>query len=205
MKILGLTGGIGMGKSTAAAMLRRMGLKVFDADAAVHALLGPRGAAVARVAKAFPGVKKGAAIDRKALGKKVFGSGPKMKQLEAILHPMVRTMERDFLARARAARAKLVVLDIPLLYETGRDGRCDAVAVVWAPEFLRRARVLARPGMDAKRLAAVVARQWPSRDKTRRADFAVPSGLGRAATWAGLARVARCLRAACPAESEAAD
>jgi dephospho-CoA kinase len=205
MRILGLTGGVGMGKSTASAILRRMGLPVFDADAAVHALMSPGGAAVAAVAKAFPGVKKGQAIDRAALGRLVFGNGPKMRRLETILHPMVRAQEHDFLRAARARRVPLAVLDIPLLYETGRAQSCDAVVVVWAPEFLCRARVLARPGMDEKRLAAIRARQLPAARKRARADFAVPSGLGRGATWRGLARVARLLREPCPAESGAAD
>ena len=204
MKIFGLTGGIGMGKSTAAAMLRRMGVDVFDADAAVHRLLGPGGAAVHDVAKAFPGAVKAGAIDRAALGATVFADKAALKRLEAILHPMVRAQERLFLKTQRARRAHLAVLDIPLLYETGRDKNCDAVAVVWAPAFLQRARVLSRPGMSPDRLAAILARQLPIRVKRRRADFAVPSGLGRAVAWRALARCLERLRA-CGDESGGAE
>lgn len=202
MKILGLTGGIGMGKSTAAAMLRAMGVPVHDADRAVHRLLAPGGAAVAAVAAAFPGVARGAAIDRAALGARVFGDAAALGRLEAILHPLVRGEEQRFLARARAARRRRVVLDIPLLYETGAERRLDAVIVVWAPEFLQRARVLRRPGMTAARLAFIRARQTSEAEKRRRADFRVPSGLGRAVTWRGLRRAldAACARPAASAE-----
>jgi dephospho-CoA kinase len=204
MKILGLTGGIGTGKSTAAAMLRRMGVAVFDADAAVHRLLGPGGAAVKAVARAFPGAGAGNAIDRTALGKIVFADADSLRRLEAILHPLVRAEESAFLKTRRARRTRLAVLDIPLLYETRGDRCCDAVAVLWAPAFIQRARVLSRPGMDAARLAAILARQLPIPHKRRRADFAVPSGTGRAATWRGLARALERLRA-CGAESGDAD
>ncbi|HUE19697.1 MAG TPA: dephospho-CoA kinase [Stellaceae bacterium] len=204
MKILGLTGSVGMGKSTAALLLRRMGVPVFDADAAVHRLLGPGGAAVALVAKAFAGVKKGDAIDRIALGKRVFADGEAMTRLEAILHPRVRALERRFLRQARSRGAKLVVLDIPLLYETHGENRCDAVLVVWAPPSVQRDRVLRRPGMDGKRLKSILAKQLPSSMKRRRADFAVPSGLGLGVTWRGLRRALDHLRA-CGLESEASD
>ncbi len=204
MKILGLTGGIGTGKSTAAAMLRRMGVDVFDADAAVHRLLGPGGAAVPEVAKAFPGAVKAGAIDRASLGAAVFADPAALKRLEAILHPMVRAQARLFLKARRARRARVAVLDIPLLYETGQERRCDAVAVVWAPAFLQRARVLSRPGMSPERLAAILARQLPIQIKRRRADFAVPSGQGRAVTWRALARCLKRLRA-CGYESGGAE
>jgi len=204
VKILGLTGGIGTGKSTAAAMLRRMGMAVFDADAQVHRLLGPGGAAVKAVAVKFPGVEKSGAIDRAALGAIVFADPAALKRLEAILHPRVRAQQRLFLKTQRARRARVVVLDIPLLYETGQARRCDAVAVVWAPGFLQRARVLSRPGMNRDRLAAILARQLPIQVKRRRADFAVPSGLGRAVTWRALARCLERLRA-CGEESGGAE
>jgi dephospho-CoA kinase len=204
MKILGLTGGIGTGKSTAAAMLRRMGVAVFDADAAVHRLLGPGGAAVPDVAKAFPGALQAGAIDRAALGKIVFADKAALKRLEAILHPRVRVQERLFLKAQRARRARVAVLDIPLLYETGRDKNCDAVVVIWAPGFLQRARVLSRPGMSQDRLAAILARQHPIHHKRSIADFAVPSGLGRAVTWRALARCLERLRA-CGGESGGAE
>ena len=183
MKILGLTGGVGMGKSTAAAMLRRMRVPVYDADAAVHRMMGKGGIAVAAVAAAFPGVVKDGAIDRAALGSRVFGDPGAMKRLEAIIHPLVRRDEDRFLAEMRRRRAKLVVMDVPLLFESGRDRRYDATIVVAAPEFLRRARVLARPGMTPARLAAIMAKQMPDAEKRRRADIVVPSGLGRALTW----------------------
>jgi dephospho-CoA kinase len=183
VKILGLTGGVGMGKSTAAAMLRRMRVPVYDADAAVHRMMGKGGIAVAAVAAAFPGVVKDGAIDRAALGSRVFGDPGAMKRLEAIIHPLVRRDEDRFLAEMRRRRAKLVVMDVPLLFESGRDRRYDATIVVAAPEFLRRARVLARPGMTPARLAAIMAKQMPDIEKRRRADIVVPSGLGRAFTW----------------------
>jgi len=205
MKILGLTGGIGMGKSTAAALLRELGVPVYDADRAVHALLAPGGAAVKSVARAFPAAKSGKGIARPKLAKLVFGKPRALKRLEAILHPLVRQEEREFLRRMRARRARLVVLDIPLLYETGGERRCDAVAVVWAPASLQRARVLKRRGMDPKRFRAILAQQLPDRAKRVRADFAVPSGLGRAATRRALARIVATLDTACSDESDAAD
>ena len=183
MKILGLTGGVGMGKSTAAAMLRRMRVPVYDADAAVHRMMGKGGIAVAAVAAAFPGVVKDGAIDRAALGSRVFGDPGAMKRLEAIIHPLVRRDEDRFLNEMRRRRTRLVVMDVPLLFESGRDRRYDATIVVAAPEFLRRARVLARPGMTPARLAAIMAKQMPDIEKRRRADIVVPSGLGRALTW----------------------
>jgi dephospho-CoA kinase len=189
MRIIGLTGSIGMGKSTAAAMLRRMRLPVFDADAAVHSFLAPGGAAAAAVARAFPGVaRKNGGIDRRALGAKVLGDRAELARLEAILHPLVGIAERRFLARARAARRPAAVLDVPLLFETGGDRRCGLVLVVWAPPFLQRDRVLRRPGMNAARLAFLRAQQTSDREKYRRADVLVPSGIGRAVTWRRLRR-----------------
>ncbi len=186
MIVLGLTGSIGMGKTVAAAMFAREGAAVFDADAAVHALLAPGGAAVAAVAEAFPDcVNEDAgtpAVDRAALGRRVFDDRAAMARLEAILHPRVRAAELAFIKRARAHRRPLVVLDIPLLLETGGERICDAVAVVIAPPFVQARRVLARPGMTPERLAAIRARQMPDREKIRRADFVIPTGLGRAVT-----------------------
>ncbi|HYL32694.1 MAG TPA: dephospho-CoA kinase [Stellaceae bacterium] len=205
MKILGLTGSIGMGKSTASALLTDLGVPVYDADRAVHALLAPGGAAVKRVVRAFPTAKAGKGVSRPKLGKLVFGKPKALKRLEAILHPLVRQQEKTFLRRMRARRARLVVLDIPLLYETGGEKRCDAVAVVWAPAALQRARVLCRPGMDAKRLRAILAQQLPDRVKRTRADFAVPSGLGRAVTRRALARIVATLDPPCDADSGGSD
>jgi dephospho-CoA kinase len=180
-----------MGKSTAAAMLRCMGVPVYDADAAVHRMMGKGGIAVVRVAAAFPGVAKNGAVDRGALGKRVFGDDAAMKRLEAIVHPLVRQDESRFLSAMRRRRAKLVVMDVPLLFESGRQRRYDATMVVTAPEFLQRARVLARPGMTKTTLAAIKARQMPDAEKRRRADYIVPSGLGRALTWRRLRQVLR--------------
>ncbi|HUK59976.1 MAG TPA: dephospho-CoA kinase [Stellaceae bacterium] len=192
MKILGLTGSLGMGKSTAAGMFRTMRVPVFDADAAVHTMLAPGGSAAALVAQAFPGVAQAnGGIDRRALGARVFGDRAALARLEAILHPRVAAAERRFVQRARAARRRLVVLDVPLLYESHGDRRCDAVVVVWAPAYLQRARVLKRPGMTPERFAFIRSQQTSEREKRRRADFLVPSGLGRATTWRGLARVVR--------------
>lgn len=182
MVILGLTGSIGMGKSTAAAMFRQMGIRVYDSDAAVHRLLGLDGYAVPEIDAAFPGVVKDGAVNRKALGEKVFGNADALKQLEAIVHPLVRRVQEDFIKHAAARREKIVVLDVPLLFETDGDEVCDAVIVVSAPRFLQQARVLARGGMTKEKLDAVLARQMSDLDKRRRADFVVPSGLGRAVT-----------------------
>jgi len=191
MVILGLTGSIGMGKSTAAAMLRRLGVPVHDADAAVHRLLGRNGAAVPKVAAAFPGTAGPDGIDRAALGRRVFGDTAALRRLEGILHPMVRAETARFLRRMRARRTPLVVLDIPLLFETGGEKRCAAILVVSAPGFLQRARVLARPGMDASRFAAIRAKQMPDNEKRLRADFVVPTGLGRRETLRRLAGIVR--------------
>lgn len=189
MVVLGLTGSIGMGKSTAAAMLRRMGIPVHDADAAVHRLLAKGGAAVPAIAAAFPGVVENGAVDRAALGAAVFKDPAALRRLEAIVHPLVRRAEREFLRRARRQGRRLVVLDIPLLFETGGERRCDAVAVVSAPAFLQAQRVLKRPGMTGERLSAVRASQMADADKRRRADAVIPTGLGRRPTLRALTRL----------------
>jgi len=194
MKILGLTGSIGMGKSTAAAMLRRLGVPVHDADATVHRLLAPGGAAVAAIERAFPGVVRDGAVDRQELGRRVFGQPAELRRLEAILHPLVRRAETAFLKRHRRRHTRLVVLDIPLLFETGGERRCDAVAVVSCPAFLQAQRVLRRPGMNAGKLAAIRAQQMPDREKRRRADFVLPSGAGKAPVLRGLKRIVTVLR-----------
>ena len=196
MVILGLTGSIGMGKSTAANMFRRLGVPVYDSDAAVHTLLGPGGAAVAEIAKVFPDAVRDGAVDRQKLGKRVFGDPDALKQLEGIVHPRVRQVETRFLKRASARREALVVLDIPLLFETGGEDRCDATVVVSAPTFLQRQRVLARAGMTQEKLDGVLARQMPDAEKRRRADFVVPTGMGRRVTWDRLQRIVADLRAA---------
>ena len=179
MKILGLTGSIGMGKSTAAALLRRLGWPVHDADSTVHALMAKGGAAVAAIDAAFPGVVMDGAVSRPELGKRVFDDAAALRRLEAILHPLVRAQEKAFLRRHMLRGTRLVVLDIPLLFETKGDKRCDAVAVVSCPAFLQAQRVLRRPGQSPGRLAAIRAQQMPDFDKRRRADFVVPSGAGK--------------------------
>lgn len=194
MVILGLTGSIGMGKTTAANMLRRLGVPVHDADATVHRLMDRGGAAVPLVEAAFPGVVRDGAVDRAALGRRVFDDPEALRRLEAILHPLVRRAERRFLARSAAARVPIVVLDIPLLFETGAERRCDATIVVTAPRFVQRARVLRRPGMTAARLAAIEARQMPDAEKRRRADFIVRTGRDRRATLRALTRIVRLMR-----------
>ncbi len=194
MLILGLTGSIAMGKSTAAAMFRRLGVPVYDADAAVHRLLARGGAAVGAVDRAFPGVVADGAVDRPKLGVRVFGDATALRRLEGILHPLVAEERRRFLrAAARQGRA-VVVLDIPLLFETAGERWCDVVCVVSAPRFLQVARLLRRPNMDRARIAAVACRQMPDAQKRRRADFVVPSGLGRAVTFAALRRIVAELR-----------
>jgi dephospho-CoA kinase len=192
--VLGLTGSIGMGKSTAAAMFRRLGVPVHDADAAVHRLLARGGRAVRPVEAAFPGVATGGAVDRALLGKRVFGDPAALKRLEAILHPLVRQDSTRFLRRQRAAGRDLVVLDIPLLFETGGEKRCDAVVVVTAPSFVQKSRVLRRPGMSEERLAQVLTKQMPDREKRRRADFVVETGLGKRYTLCRLRRIISTLR-----------
>ena len=191
MKVLGLTGSLGMGKTTAARVLRRLGIPVHDADGEVHRLLGPGGAAVEAVEAAFPGVKRGRAIDRAALGRLVFADPEALRRLEKILHPLVGKAERKFLAQARRERRPLVVLDIPLLFETGSERRCDGVLVVSAPRAVQLARVMARPGMTKARLAAVEARQMPDAQKRRRADVVIPTGLGKRHSLRALRRAVK--------------
>jgi dephospho-CoA kinase len=179
MYILGLTGSIGMGKTTAANAFRHYGVAVYDADAAVHSLLGPGGKAVGQVGDAFPGVVKNDQIDRKLLGPKVFEDKGALGQLEAILHPLVRAIQYEFLRQAAKRREKLVVLDVPLLFEVGTDKLCDAVAVVTAPAYLQRLRVLSRPGMTEKQFAQVLKSQMPDAIKRKRADFLIQTSMGR--------------------------
>lgn len=184
-----------MGKSTAAAMLRRLRVPLFDADQVVHRLLAPHGTAVPHVLSGFPGVQaeKGG-IDRALLGQRVLGDAAALQRLERILHPMVAAEEKRFLDRARARHEPLVVLDIPLLFETGGERRCNYVLVVSAPVFIQRQRVLRRPGMTEIRLAFILEKQLPDREKRRRADFVVPTSLGKGATLRRLQAIVRLLR-----------
>ena len=179
MKIIGLTGGIGMGKSTVAAAFRRARIPVFDADAAVHALQAPGGRALGAIEAAYPGTVRGNVLDRAALRAAVLGKPDALRRLERILHPMVRAGEKRFLARARAAGARAAVLDIPLLLETGGQKRVDFVLVVSAPLAVQVHRVRGRRRMDPAQIAAVIARQMPAREKRRLADLVVRTGLSR--------------------------
>jgi dephospho-CoA kinase len=176
MIVLGLTGSIGMGKTTTAALFRDAGVPVYDADAAVHALYAPGGAAVAPVEAAFPGVTVEGAIDRRRLSERITADPSALARLEAIVHPLVGAKRAAFLDGAKDA--DVVVLDIPLLFETHMEGLVQAVVVVSAPEALQRSRVLARPGMTEDKLEALLARQTPDAEKRRRADFVIDTAAG---------------------------
>lgn len=183
MIVLGVTGSIGMGKSTVSEMLRAMGIPVHDADAAVHRLLAAGGAGVAPVAALFPDVLARDAqgrgyIDRAALGRIVFADADKKAALEGILHPMVRQDSADFRADMAGKGHALIVFDIPLLYETGGEGRVDAVLVVTAPLDVQKARVMARPGMTEERFQNILSQQMPDAEKRARADYIVTSDKG---------------------------
>jgi dephospho-CoA kinase len=202
MIVVGLTGSIGMGKTTAARMLRRMGVALFDADQIVHRLLAPGGGAVAKVESAFPGTRReDGGIDRKRLGERVFGDPQALARLEGILHPMVAEAERRFLAQARARGEAIAVLDIPLLYESRGAARCDYVIVVSAPAMVQRQRVLRRPGMTEARFAAILKQQMPDAEKRRRADFVVPTGLDRNLSLRRLRAIIASLRRQGPQKS----
>jgi dephospho-CoA kinase len=195
MKVIGLTGGIGMGKSTAAQAFRRARLPVFDADAAVHRLQARGGGAVRAIGEAFPGSVVDGAVDRTRLRAAVLGQPAALKSLEAILHPMVRQQERAFLARARRSGARAAVLDIPLLLETGGHRRVDCVVVVSAPRAVQEHRVRLRRRMSAGDIAAVIARQMPDREKRRYANLVVRTGLSRHHALRTLRRFIQGLRA----------
>jgi dephospho-CoA kinase len=173
MIIIGLTGSIGMGKSTVTKMFAEEGAPGFDSDAAVHELYAPGGAAVAPVEAAFPGVTKDGAIDRAALSARVVGDPERIKALEAIVHPLVRQAQMQFLQDQRDAGALYVVLDIPLLFEGSGAKFVDKTVVVSAPADVQRARVLARPGMSVEKFEAILALQMPDAEKRARADFVI--------------------------------
>ena len=189
--VLGLTGSIGMGKSATAAIFRRLGVPVHDADAAVHALY--RGPAAPLIEAAFPGTVSDGVVDRAALGRVVLGSPERMKQLEGIVHPLVRAQEEGFLARAVASGASVAVLDIPLLLETGAQGRCDAILVVTAPGSVQEERVLARADMTREKFEAIRLKQMPDAEKRRRAHFLVETGRGHAAAEAQVRDILKAL------------
>ncbi|MDR6626605.1 dephospho-CoA kinase [Caulobacter segnis] len=178
MLVLGLTGSIGMGKSTTAAMFEAEGVPVYDSDAAVHALYAVGGAAVAPVEAAFPGVVVDGAIDRAKLSAKVVGDPEALAKLEAIVHPLVGAHRIGFFQKAQAEGHDIVVLDVPLLFETGGQKSVDKVVVVSAPPEVQRARVLARPEMTPEKFEAILARQLPDAEKRARADFVIDTGQG---------------------------
>ena len=171
MLVLGLTGSLGMGKSTAAAMFARAGVAVFDADRAVHTLYD--GPAAAAVEAAFPGTTADGKVDREKLGQRVAGDPGALARLEAIVHPLVREVENAFRAKAAREGRRVILLDIPLLFETGGEGRVDAVVVVSTAAEVQRQRVLARPGMTEERMAALLSRQMPDAEKRARAHFII--------------------------------
>ena len=176
MMRVGLTGSIGMGKSTTATMFAEAGIPVHDADATVHRLYS--GKAAPLVEAAFPGSVTAGVVNREALGKAVLGNPQAMKQLEAIIHPLVRQEELAFIAKAEAAGAPFVILDIPLLFETGGDARVDKIVVVTAPAEVQRKRVLSRPGMTEEKFLSILARQMPDDEKRARADFIIDTSQG---------------------------
>jgi dephospho-CoA kinase len=191
MFILGLTGSIGMGKSATAAMFRARGIPVHDADTAVHALY--RGAAVPVIAKAFPQAVINGVVDRAKLSAAVIGKPEALKTLEQLVHPLVRAVEQDFLHHHRQNRAGLVVLDIPLLFETGGDRRCDAILVVTASEQVQYARVMARPGMTLEKFRAILSRQMPDVQKRSKAHFLVDTSHGFPAAQADIGSICQAL------------
>jgi dephospho-CoA kinase len=189
---IGLTGSIGMGKSAVAAMFVRLGVPLFDADAQVHRMQGPGGSLLPAIEARFPGTTGPAGVDRPALGARVIGEPGEMKALEAIVHPAVRKARMDFIARHKAHA--MVVLDIPLLFETFGDRDVDLVLVVSAPAFVQRRRVLRRPGMSWQRLARLRASQLPDHEKRARADVIIETARPKWRTFAEIDCLITCLR-----------
>lgn len=192
MIILGLTGSIGMGKSTTAEFFRRAGIPVNDADAVVHELY--RGEAAPLIGAAFPGSVTDGVVNRAELSRQLAENPAKFKELEAIIHPLVRAREQAFLAQARAQEAPIVVLDIPLLFETGGEKRVDAIAVVSCDGEIQRQRVLSRPGMTPEKFELILSRQIPDREKRERADFNIDTGRGMAEAEAQVRAVIETLK-----------
>ncbi|MEO8925696.1 MAG: dephospho-CoA kinase [Caulobacteraceae bacterium] len=195
MIVIGLTGGVGMGKTTTAAMFAALGAPVYDADAEVRRLYAPGGAAVGPVEAAFPGVVKDGGVDRALLGDRVLGDPATLASLNAIVWPLTGEARAAFLSRAEAAGAKIAVLDIPLLLETGGERAVDAVVVASAPAEVQRARVLARPGMSEVKFAALLAAQMSDEEKRARANFVVDTGAGLARARRDVDKIVKVLRA----------
>lgn len=178
MIILGLTGSIGMGKSTTASMFRERSIPVYDADAEVHSLYTNNGAAVGPLSERFPEAVRHNDVDRSVLRQIITDAPERLVELEQIVHPLVAQSQIDFRAEHKSSNAPFVVLDIPLLFETGGDRRCDYVAVVTAPASVQRDRVLARPGMEEDSFTQILAKQTPDAEKRARADFVISTAFG---------------------------
>ena len=191
MFILGLTGSVGMGKTSAVAVFRRQKICVFDADGAVRQLLEKNGEAVEMVGKAFKGVVIDCQVNRNKLGEIVFGDAGALSTLEEIIHPLVRNKQRLFLRSVANHRQSLAVLDIPLLFETGGERNCDAVAVVTAPKFLQKIRVMGRGDMTETKFRGIIKRQMQDQEKRDRADFIIPSGLGKRISFQSIQNIIR--------------
>ncbi len=189
MIVVGLTGSIGMGKSTVARYCRQMGIPVEHADAVVHALMAPGGKAFFQVAEAFPEVMRNGVIDRGRLGTLVFADTEALRRLESIVHPLVAAERERFLKRVRARRCRIAVLDIPLLFEKGLESVVETIISVSAPEFVQRARVLSRPGMSMEKFRRILAAQMPDAEKRRRSDYVIRSGGSKSATLRQLRRI----------------
>ena len=193
--LIGLTGSIGMGKTETAKMFARLGVPVYDSDAAVHRLYEPGGAAVAKIESAFPGSVKGGGVDREELSRQVRELPDGLKRLEAIVHPLVRQQQSIYLAKMAKSGADLIVLDIPLLLETGSQERMDAVVVVSAPPHIQRERVLAREGMTPEKLDHILARQMPDAEKRAKAHFVVETDKGLDHAFEQVKKIVAALRA----------
>jgi dephospho-CoA kinase len=189
MRLLGLTGSIGMGKSATLSMFADAGIPVYDADAEVHRLYAQGGAAVPPVEAAFPGVVRDGAVDRQILGERVLNNDAALKQLGSIVYPLMGARREAFLKAAEESGAPFAVLDIPLLFESGGEGNVDAVAVVSAPADLQRKRVLERPGMTVEKFESILAKQTPDAEKRARADFVIDTGQGFEAARAKVAEI----------------
>lgn len=194
MIVIGLTGSIGMGKSTVAAQFERLGVRVRSADAIVHELMSRGGEAVPAIAEAFPTVIASHEVDRKKLGEIVFKDPKKRKHLESILHPLVVAEEERFVRQEARKGARLTVLEIPLLYETGAETRCDLTVVATAPHWLQIQRVMRRPNMTKEKFLAIIHAQMPDREKRRRADVVIQTGMGRGVSHMQVARLVHQLR-----------
>ena len=189
MKIIGLTGSIATGKSSVSEMFHRLKIPVHDSDKIVHSLMGPKGAAIQGIIKLFGNVGDNEnGIDRRKLGELVFSDPDAKTALEALVHPLVHTDRNAFLNQMNNQRKKMVVVDIPLLYETGCEYFCDRVICVWAPDFLQKRRAMKRTGMSEKKLDAILNGQIPQREKMNLADFCLPTGLGKAYSFRLLKR-----------------